>query len=190
MVDNTTQQQQQPTNEDANLLAQLSSFARPTNNQHQPGFPTFNNLAFGGGLPPLGSYMGSGGYPGTSPSNHLYGYGPHAASHRSNDNSIDTPVGADEGLLRKSSGMTPLILASMPTLARPSFAAGSYHSHQQILQVVSSDSQTDNSATATDTTNPAAMNQNVGGMADVAAGTNGEQTSSKKWARWVSRLEP
>ena len=182
MVDNTTQQQQQPTNEDANLLAQLSSFARPTNNQHQPGFPTFNNLAFGGGLPPLGSYMGSGGYPGTSPSNHMYGYGPHA-SHRSNDNSIDTPVGA-ESEQRKPSGMTPLILASMPTLAQPSFAAGSHHSHHQILQVVSSDSQTDYSATATatDTANPAAI-----GTAGVAAGTNGEQTSSKKWARWVSR---
>ena len=184
MVDNTTQQQQQPTNEDASLLAQLSSLAaRPTNNnQHQPGFPTFNHLAFGGGLPPLGSYMGSGGYPGTSPSNHLYGYGPHAASHRSNENGIDTPEGA-ESEQRKPSGMTPLILASMPTLAQPSFAAGSHHSHQQILQVVSSDSHTDNAASATDTTNPAAV-----GMAGVAAGTNGEQkSSSKKWARWVSR---
>jgi hypothetical protein len=118
----------------------------------------------------------------------LYGYGPHAASHRSNENGIDTPVGA-ESEQRKPSGMTPLILASMPTLAQPSFAAGSHHSHQQILQVVSSDSQTDYSATATatatDTTNPAAI-----GTAGVAAGTNGEQkSSSKKWARWVSRLE-
>ena len=179
--------------------------------------------------------MGSGGYPGTSPSNHLYGYGPHAASHRSNDNSIDTPDGGDNARLnhdsalgggqqgygnnneqRKPSGMTPLMLASMPTLALPSFAAGnnSHHHHHQILQVVSSDSHTDNAASATTATAATITNSHhnlggtaaaaagtinsiqqyamatsvVGGAGGVAAGTAGEQ-QSKKWARWVSRLE-
>ena len=136
---------------------------------------------------------GAGGYPGTSPSIHLYGYGPHASSHRSNDNSIDTPDGGDNARLnhdsalvggqqgygnnneqRKPSGMTPLMLASMPTLALPSFAAGHKlsHHHHQILQVVSSDSHTDNAAsatTATIATAAADSHHNRGGTA--AAGT-------------------
>ena len=189
-------------NEDANLLAQL---ARPPSSN--AGFPRFN-LAFGGGLPPIGSFMGMGSGPGTTPSDHLYGYGPTSGGTNGLNNYNSAAAGNEQ---------------SRPTVGMPSLGRASVGSHHRILQVVSSsDSRADNnsdtanhirggdaaagSSMATDSKSrtikqyamvplgppSAALGTSGGGGTQAAVSvasvaTEDGEVKAKKWKHWVSR---